>query len=32
MIRVPTIAMAEQVTAVLDRNAAGGRRDERLPL
>ena len=32
MIRVPTIEMAEQVTAVLDRNAAGGRRHDRLPL
>ena len=31
MIRVPTLAMAEQVTAVLDRNA-DRRRDERLPV
>ena len=31
MIRVPTLAMAEQVTAVLDRNAAGRRQHERLP-
>ena len=32
MIRVPTIAMAEQVTAVLDRNAEAAARDDRLPL
>ena len=32
MIRVPTIAMAEQVTAVLDRNAEAAAQHDRLPL